>query len=118
MDNDEKVKARIAALIKDTLQQRDWNQSTLARQAGIPRDNVSRYSRGISMPSVEHAKKLAKVMNVDVNALLGTAPEVEVSEVDVKMTPSGRYLLNVRKELDADRLAKVLAALEDSGNCA
>ena len=111
-----RLKDRIAALIKHTLDERDWSQATLARQAGIPRDNVSRYVRGISLPSSAHAHALARVMNTDVETLLGNTPTVNVTSVDVKLQPNGKYLLSLKKEFSAADLAKVLAAIEETDN--
>lgn len=47
-----------------------WNQSELARQAGIPRDSVSTYVRGISLPTPGNLIKVAQALGVDGDTLL------------------------------------------------
>ena len=47
--------------------EKGWNQSELARAADIPRDSVSKYIRGITVPSQQSLQALA--------VALGTRPQ-------------------------------------------
>lgn len=47
-----------------------WNQSELARAAKIARDDVSRYVRGVSLPTDEKLKALTRALGVEVENLL------------------------------------------------
>ena len=50
--------------------QKGWRQSELARQAGLSRDSVSTYVRGISFPEPANLTKLADALGVEETALL------------------------------------------------
>lgn len=44
--------------------EKGWNQSELARRAGIGRDNVSRYLNGKHVPTPIHLKRIADALHV------------------------------------------------------
>lgn len=52
------------------MHQKGWHQSELARQAGIPRDSVSVYIRGVSMPTPLKLQALAKALDLKPEELL------------------------------------------------
>ena len=67
-----------------------WNQSQLARYAGMGRDNVSQYVRGRSYPSPDNLAKLATALQIDPKELLPNyyedaiereAPQFEYREI-------------------------------------
>jgi transcriptional regulator with XRE-family HTH domain len=47
-----------------------WTQSELARRAGLARDSVSTYVRGVSLPEALNLDKLAKALGVTAAELL------------------------------------------------
>ncbi len=49
---------------------RGWNQSELARRAGLPRDSISVYVRAKSLPTPQSLRALAKALGVDPADLL------------------------------------------------
>ena len=51
-----------AAKLTAALDERGWNQSELARRAGLRRDAVSTYCRGSAVPAHESMTKLARVL--------------------------------------------------------
>lgn len=57
-----------------------WTQSELARQAGIARDSVSTYVRGVSMPEPLNLQKLAKALDVSATELLPNTLESAIDE--------------------------------------
>ncbi len=52
------------------MQAKGWNQSQLARYAGLQRDNVSTYMRGKSLPTPANLKKLSDILDVSAEELL------------------------------------------------
>lgn len=54
---------------------RGWSQSDLSRRADIPRDAISKYSRGINLPDPENLKKLADLFGVRPEELLPNVAE-------------------------------------------
>ena len=47
-----------------------WRQSELARQADLPRDSISTYVRGRSLPTPHNLARLSKALGVKPEALL------------------------------------------------
>ena len=53
LDPKEALKKHVQELVLATMKRHDWSQSDMARQAGMPRNNISLYARGKSIPSYE-----------------------------------------------------------------
>jgi transcriptional regulator with XRE-family HTH domain len=50
--------------------EKGWNQSELARQAGLTRDAISKYINGLSLPAPQSLEGLAKALDVEPTELL------------------------------------------------
>lgn len=65
-----------------------WNQSQLARYAGIGRDSVSQYMRGRSYPTPQSLHALAKALSIEPEKLLPnyyeSAVDRELPEIELK----------------------------------
>lgn len=57
-----------------------WHQSELARQSGLPRDSVSTYIRGKTLPTPNNLQALAKALTVEPEALLPNHIESAIDE--------------------------------------
>lgn len=57
-----------------------WTQSELSRQAGLPRDSISVYVRGRSLPTPLNAEKLARAFGVSVRDILPNLVESAIDE--------------------------------------
>jgi transcriptional regulator with XRE-family HTH domain len=57
-----------------------WSQSELARQAGIKRDSVSTYIRGVSFPERGNLEALADALSVNPDDLLPNVIESAIDE--------------------------------------
>lgn len=57
-----------------------WHQSELARRADLPRDSISVYMRGLSLPTPQSLQKLAKVFNMQPEDLLPNVMESAIDE--------------------------------------
>jgi len=51
--------------------EKNWSQSDLANQSGVSREMISKYERGIAIPSVDAAKKIADAFEVSLDFLVG-----------------------------------------------
>lgn len=60
--------------------QKGWNQSELARRAGIPRDSVSTYVRGRSFPTPKSLHALAKALGVATADILPNSIESAIDQ--------------------------------------
>lgn len=69
-----------------------WNQSELARRAGLPRDLVSTYIRGASLPTPPSLKKVAEALGEKPEALLPNQLESAIDEdspiFEMKISPN------------------------------
>jgi transcriptional regulator with XRE-family HTH domain len=55
---------KIAVIIANLRKEKNWSQTDLANQSGVSREMVSKYERGIAIPSVGAAKKIADAFGV------------------------------------------------------
>lgn len=71
---------------------RGWNQSELARQAGLPRDSVSTYIRGVALPTPKSLQALSVALGMSPAEILPNAVEAAVDEdhpsFEIKVSPS------------------------------
>lgn len=79
---------------------RGWNQSELARQAGLPRDSVSTYIRGVALPTQKSLSALASALGKQPSDLLPNAVQAPLEGEDpsfeIKVSPSSPNLALVR----------------------
>jgi transcriptional regulator with XRE-family HTH domain len=77
-----------------------WNQSELARQAGVARDMVSRYIRGQALPTPKTLESLAEALGVSPEDLYPNATMAGVTEdepeFEMKVSPSNSSLAYIR----------------------
>jgi transcriptional regulator with XRE-family HTH domain len=57
-----------------------WNQSELGRQSGLPRDSVSTYVRGRSLPTPQNLMALSEALGVSQEELLPNHTESAIDE--------------------------------------
>lgn len=65
----------IGRQIKTIRQQRGIKQHRLADQLGLPHQSLSRYERGRVLPNAIVLRKIARVLGVSVDVLIGTWDE-------------------------------------------
>lgn len=71
---------------------RGWNQSELARQAGLPRDSISTYVRGVALPTPKSLQALSVALGMTPADILPNAVEAALDEdhpsFEMKVSPS------------------------------
>lgn len=98
--------------VRELMTARGWSQSDLARAAGVGPDRISKYLAGVSLPRIEHARRIAVALGVPVSelALRYDAPLASQVTLDFE---GGWAVLNVRElRLRLDDAAEVIALLE------
>lgn len=89
-----------------------WHQSELARQADLPRDSVSVYVRGKSLPTPLSLKKLAEALDVDPLELLPNHVEGAIDEgqpaIEFRISPNAPDVAWLR----VNRLVSTTVALK------
>ena len=89
------IRDEFAARLYYFMNKKGWNQSQLARQAGMHRDNISRYMKAGHMPNREGAEALARVLETDLSVLIPgqtarTTGNVEMPE-GANITPADEH---------------------------
>lgn len=57
---------------------RGWNQSETGRRAGLARDKISVYVRGVAYPTPANAKALAEAFGISIEELLPNVAEAAI----------------------------------------
>ncbi|AMW34862.1 helix-turn-helix domain-containing protein [Haematospirillum jordaniae] len=97
-----------------------WHQSELARQAGVPRDAVSVYIRGKSLPTPVNLQKLADAIGLPTEELLpnhaeGAIDEDELPAFEMKVSSGAPNMAWVRvNRLVSTQTAVKIAELLDN----
>jgi transcriptional regulator with XRE-family HTH domain len=99
--------------------QKGWNQSELARQAGIPRDSISTYVRGLSLPTPSNLAKVAAALGEDAERLLPNYVESAINadqsslEMKVSTNRPDEAWLRVDRRVTMATAVKVIELLND-----
>jgi transcriptional regulator with XRE-family HTH domain len=96
-----------------------WSQADLSRQSGVPKDAVSRYINGKSLPSHENLLAIANALGVTETDLLGNLKEAAINQdipsVELKASTSDPRVawLTVNRLVTMATAIKVAALLEE-----
>jgi len=59
------------------------SQIDMANAVGVSRDAISKYERDDNIPSVENAKKIAKILSVSLDYLVSEEEKQDIIDVDM-----------------------------------
>lgn len=96
-----------------------WTQSELARQADLPRDSVSTYVRGKSLPTPVSLEKLATALGVEPAELMPnhveSAIDNDMPALEMKVSPNqpGVAWLRVNRLVTTQTALKIMTLLEE-----
>ena len=69
-----------------------WNQSELSRRAGLPRDSISTYIRGKTLPTPISLQKLAETLDISSEELLPnhveSAIDFDTPALEMRVSPN------------------------------
>lgn len=97
--------------------QKGWSQSELARQAGLSRDSVSTYVRGVSLPEAINLNKLAEALDVKTTDLLPnhaeTAIDHDAPSLELKISSANTLIswLRVNRMVSTQTAMKIVEML-------
>lgn len=60
-----------------------WTQEFLAQHMGVETETISRFERGVTVPSLKTIEKLAEMLSVTIADLLDEEPPSEPSQLEV-----------------------------------
>lgn len=95
-----------------------WRQADFARTAGLPRNAISVYLRGASLPSPENLKALAKALGVDPDNLLPNYKESAIDrdnpQIDFRVSPANpkEAWLRINRLVTTSLAIKILGLIE------
>ena len=104
---------KYSVILRNTLDSMDIKQSELARQTGITKTTISNYINAKKMPQLGVVEKIADVLNVSVDYLLGRTDKINFFEkndfVDIDFLSTNYTIPNKQqKELIKDLIEVVL----------
>lgn len=114
VDGGELTKQEFGRRLYKLMLEKMWNQSELARQAGLPRDSISTYIRGRSLPTPKSLQALANAFDMPPEELLPNlraAPsEATNSVVELRESGSnsGAVQLRLNRLVSLSTAAKVM----------
>lgn len=113
----DELKREFARRLLAKLEERDMNQSDLAKSIGMSKDAVSTYARGRSLPSQDTMKKIGKALNCSPDELLpkrydsvNTTPDLY--QLTALKAP-GMAHLSINAELPSKLAFKIVNLLHD-----
>jgi transcriptional regulator with XRE-family HTH domain len=102
------------------MRKKRWSQSEFARRAGLPRNAISVYLRGASLPNSNSLAKLAQALGVDADTLLPTKLENGIdrnnllSEFYVIPSEPKMAQLRISRTMPTSLALKILTLIEDN----
>lgn len=83
------------------------SQIDMAKQVGVSRDAISKYERDDNIPSVENAKRIAKILDVTIDFLVSEDDKQDV--IDVSMLNRIMEIQRLDKD-DQNTIVKIIDA--------
>lgn len=112
------TKQQFGKRLYEQMLKKGWTQSELGRQADLPRDSISVYIRGRSLPTPASLKKLADALGVEETELLPNYVESAIDDdtpmLEMKISPNAPNTawLRVNRLVTVATAMKVLQLLE------
>jgi transcriptional regulator with XRE-family HTH domain len=75
---------KITVIIANLRKVKSWSQSDLAHESGVSREMISKYERGLAIPSVDAAKKIADAFNVSLDYIVGEGINASFDKMTLK----------------------------------
>jgi len=94
-------------IITDLRKQKSWSQIDLANESGVSREMIGKYERGIAIPSLEAAKKIADAFGVSLDFLVGEGQNAAFDKKTVKRLED----ISAFSDEDKDHILYTLDAL-------
>ena len=99
------------------MMRKKWNQSDLARHAGLPRDSVSTYIRGKVLPTPKSLQSLANALGVAPIDLLPNAAENAIDadmpsvELRVSVSAPDKAWLRINRLLSVETATRIIGLI-------
>lgn len=113
------TKQQFGKRLYELMLKKGWTQSELGRRADLPRDSISVYVRGKSLPTPTSLKKLAEALAISETELLPNYVESAIDDdtpmIEMKISPNApdTAWLRVNRLVTVSTAMKVLDLLKD-----
>jgi transcriptional regulator with XRE-family HTH domain len=113
MKNTNEQALEIGKKIQEKIEQKNWNQSDLARAASMGRDSISTYIRGLVMPEPKNLKRLADALECGVSELSPYKTiKIDNGQIfEIKEADNGNFLIKINRRVTANQAAAIFDAL-------
>ena len=101
---------KIATIITNLRKKKNWSQTDLANKSQISREMVSKYERGIAVPSVDAAKKIADALDVSLDYLVGEGINASFDKVTLKRL---QEIQNMKPDFKAHLFSVIDSVIRD-----
>ncbi len=112
----EAVRREFGKRLQGAMIDKGWNQSELARRAGVGRDNISSYIRGISMPGPVMLHKIAEALQMKPDEILPSKAMPTIDQVvpalDVRDIGKGLAWLRINQAVPWDDAINIMNILK------
>jgi transcriptional regulator with XRE-family HTH domain len=115
------VKQEFGRRLYELMTERGWHQSELARQSGLPRDSISVYIRGKSLPNRENIEILAQCLGVKIEELINMRPKngeenmKNDREIEISIGQKTAWI-NLKRRVSIKTALKIVELLEADDN--
>lgn len=112
------TKQEFGRRLHNMILERNWNQSDLARAAGLGRDSISTYVAGKTFPTPRALERLAEALQVDKNDLLPNAMMAAMDDehpaVELKQASGhpGKAWLKVNRAMSFSTAAAIIDIID------
>lgn len=103
--------------LQSMLLERNWNQSDLARAAGLGRDSVSTYVRGSVFPDPKNLKRIADALGVSPQQLFPsgmiTKMDADVPALEIRQSASepNKVHIRINRTVTIEQAAQIFSIL-------
>lgn len=112
-------KVEFAKRLFSLMNEKNWNQSDLARASGLGRDSISQYVRANNIPSPKNLKRLADALGVEPVELYpnyeAAAIEEEIPALSFRQMPGddAHMWVRINKKVPTKVAAQIMALMNE-----
>lgn len=97
-------------IITNLRKQKGWSQIDLSNESSVSREMIGKYERGIAIPSLEAAKKIADAFGVSLDYLVG---EGQNATFDKKTVQRLQEIQDMKPEFRAHLFSVIDSVIRD-----
>lgn len=88
-----------------------WSQEDIAKKLSISRESISKWERGVTLPSFDNAKRLSEIYNVDIKEIMYGAKKTTENKSQIENIEKTIYDENNNKNAKIKKMKLLLTML-------